>query len=127
MRNSLIKHTFLLALLVGLLDFFANKFYFYWSLTWFDMLMHFLAGVLIAFFVCLFAHYFSKTGYTSKKTLYIALGFSVLVGLVWEGYEFYFGITSLSEGFLFYRDTASDLFLDVFGTVLGFKYIKKLK
>lgn len=127
MRNSLIKHTFILTLLVGLLDFFGNKFYLYWSVSWFDMVMHFLAGVLIAFFVCLFAHYVSLTGYATRKTLYMAIGFSIFVGLIWEWYELYFELTFIEDGFLYYRDTVSDLFLDILGTVLGFIYIKRLK
>jgi len=127
MPHSLIKHTLFLTFVIGVLDFFANKFYFYWSVSWFDMLMHFLAGVLIAFFVCLFAHYFSKTGFNNKETLWIAIGFSVAVGFIWEWYELYFELTYLSDGFVYYRDTVSDLFLDVLGTALGFLYVRQLK
>ncbi|MES3005160.1 MAG: hypothetical protein V4690_03580 [Patescibacteria group bacterium] len=127
MPHSLIKHTLFLTFLIGVLDLFANKFYFYWSISWFDMLMHFLAGVLVAFFVCLFAHYFTQKGFNNKETLSLVIVTSLLVGIFWEWYELHFQITSLSDGFLYYRDTISDLLLDMLGGAVGFLYAKHLK
>jgi len=124
MRNRLVKYTISLALLVGVLDFLANEYYFYWTVSWYDMMMHFLAGVLVAFAIALFWHYLFKGEY-NKKSIFTALAMSLFVGLVWEWYELYFELTSAQDGWLYYRDTISDLFLDLFGTVCGLVYIDK--
>jgi hypothetical protein len=125
MQNSLVKHTIFLTLFVGLLDFSAYKLYLYWTIWWYDMLVHFSAGVLVAFVLAVFWHYFSNIDYSRKKAIFIALFVSMCVGLLWEWFELYSGAASISDGFLYYRDMLSDLLLDCLGTFSGIFYINK--
>ena len=51
--------------------------------------------------------------------------FAILVGVLWEIFELHFGITLLSDGIIYIRDTASDLIMDISGGLLGVVYSYK--
>jgi uncharacterized membrane protein YjdF len=94
----------------------------YWDYTtwWFDMVMHFLGGVWVAFF---FIWFFSIENLpflsrplhiTDPKLPYLAMFFVLLIGFLWEVFEFYannyIGIYPFDI-----IDTSSDMFFDFFG------------
>jgi len=108
---------------IFLANFFALKFYWY-SLIWYlDIIMHFLGGFWIGLF---FLYIFSKGKQLSfnLNLFFKLLLVGLLVGLLWELYEFYLNIVA---GTLFnLNDTLSDLFFDLLGTAVSLFYFLKI-
>ena len=131
-KTPLFKKAFTLLFVVGFLNYIAIKFYLYWTVWWFDMIVHFLAGVTIGLAVVSVLFY--KRNFSAENLLR-ALSMSVLaaiiIGLLWEIYELVFSITFLSDGAVYVRDTLSDIIMDMtggfFGALYGFKLFKKRK
>ena len=121
-KTLLFKQTFVLLIVIGVLDFFANKLYFYWTIWWFDMLMHFISGFCIGMVGVLIWQYCFDKDLSLKKSMLLSILFSFSVGILWEVFELRFEITSISEGIVYYSDTISDLVLDVGGGILGSFY-----
>ncbi len=122
MRKSTVLYTaFFLALLLAGLHFLAGAFYLYWVYWWYDVLMHFLAGVVGGFaaYWVLFksGHFYSDTQ-VRVWVLILAVFVCVLIaGVAWEVFEYVNGITDSHEG---YRvDVINDLILDSAGGVLA--------
>ena len=127
-RNKLFKIVVYLALSLYILDSLAQKFYWYYSIYWFDMLAHFLGGFLVAVF---FLWYFSIVHLPflrrpildlNKQTLWQALLFVLFIGLCWEAGEFltsnFIGLEPWSA-----LDTASDIFFDLAGGTVAMFYV----
>lgn len=120
------KLTFLSLLLVWAifaLNFLASRFYWYTSIWWFDMPMHFLGGVFLAFIGMLIFRAFGFSGL--YKNIFFVLGFIVIIGLFWEFFEV--GV----DKFILYKsynninmlDTLSDLVFDIAGGLTGILYV----
>jgi len=115
---------FLLALiaLIGVLNFYAYRFHWYWEFWWFDIIMHTLGGIWVAS-AALWLLYFRDPS-ALKKELRASLLFPYslvsvyLVGVGWELFEF-----SLDKFITFKihdaMNTASDLFFDGVGSILA--------
>lgn len=126
-NTRLFKHTFTLFLIIGTLDFIAQKFYFYWTIWWYDMLLHFISGACVAMIALVLLNAFFRPVTLSKnKAMILSLIAVFIVGSIWEVYEWYFNISTLTEGANYYTDTSSDLILDMSGGLLGFLYGYKL-
>ena len=99
-----------LILLLWLLNYIAGIFYFYWTLWWFDFVMHFLAGLggglVIVWLI-------SEKNFQTKKVFLITLVSLMLVGIAWEIFEYVFGIAQSTENYIL--DTCIDLLMDAFG------------
>lgn len=122
-KTRLFKSTFGLLLLVGLLNLIATYFYLYWTVWWFDMVEHFLAGACVAMASVLVYYFYNKQQPLSFRTIVmIAIASSLIVGITWELYELSFQITYLSDGLDYYLDTGSDLLMDISGGILGALY-----
>ena len=125
--SQLFKHAFILLIIIGFLDFFANTFYLYWTIWWSDLLLHFLSGVCVAMGgISVWFFIFSKKETNILETLFVGMVWVVLVGLVWEIFELHFGATFLSDGQIYVVDTISDLLMDISGGFLGGVYAIKL-
>lgn len=112
---------------VGFLNFVADKLYLHWSLWWIDIILHFLGGFCVALFVLWFATAKSNLqNWSNRKILLTALFSAILVGIVWEIYELYFGLTFLSDGMSYFADTSKDLTMDLVGGIFGFFYTTNL-
>ncbi len=111
----LFRNTILLFVLVLILHVSANALYLYWTVWWFDIIVHFLSGAAIAMAaVLLFPRH--------AKIVTLGVLLSLLLGGVWEGYELHTGLTSLGDGAAYWADTSMDLFIDVLGGFLGVLY-----
>ncbi len=93
----------------------ALVWYLYWMYPWFDLVMHFSGGMIIALG--------SQTALFQKMTQHYFTGLLpcllivVVVSVVWELFEWYSVIVDF-EG---YRvDTSIDLVMDITGGVCGF-------
>ena len=120
-RETHILYTaFILATTLAMLHFLAMIHYLYWSLWWYDVMMHFLAGFVLGltgywllfksglFFTSLYKPVFMIL------TLFIAV---FILGAAWEVFEYTNGMTNSHEGYKV--DVLNDLTLDSAGTVLA--------
>lgn len=126
-HSSLFKRAFTLLLVVGLLDLFAEIFYFHWSYWWYDVILHFLGGFCVAMaFLSFYYVYFLLPSDNKFKTIRNTFLAVLVVGLIWEFYELVHGDTSLSDGIFYFRDTMSDLIADISGGFFGTLYSLKI-
>lgn len=115
--------TFKLILVIFVLNTLASLLYWYIIFPWFDNMMHFLGGFWIALLIMtLFWKFISK-----QESLYwrffFVLASVLLVGLLWEIYEF--GVQDIIQatGIASIPDSASDLVFDTFGGIVAFLII----
>jgi hypothetical protein len=102
----------------------AIRFFLYWKYTWFDIPMHILGGICIALGISILP--FFKIQLSPRYTtiiLYIIV--ALVVGILWEIFEFTFGISVYDETFV--ADTISDLFMDVVGGAIGYSIVQSVK
>lgn len=124
-REKLLKRLTLLIFFILTINFFANKFYWYFSIWYFDMIMHTLGG----FWVGLAFFYFFPPKEQSFNSVFKILSFVFLVGIGWEAYEILVDKVITQNPFNL-PDTSSDIFFDLSGGLLAvfyfFKRIKKI-
>ena len=123
LKTKLFKTTFLLLAIVGALDIVAVKLYLFWSVSQFDSVVHFFAGICVGMASILFWRYgLNRTAADKSKILLVAVVGALIIGIIWETFELYFGITFLSDGINYIEDTGSDLLMDIVGGFLGGAY-----
>lgn len=123
MNAKLLKTIFTLLFLLVILYILRVEFYLSWTTWWFDLILHFIAscmaGVVVVF---LLQRFFEVITTNQIKIILLATAGALVVGIVWEIYELYFGQTFLSDGIVYITDTASDLIMDICGGFLGALY-----
>jgi hypothetical protein len=121
-RKTLFKNLAYLIALIFFVNYLAINFYWYYSVRFFDMFMHFLGGFWVGLFLLwfLFEENFSKTFF-----LKIVLGV-LLVGGLWEVYEVLINNIYAQNPFDA-LDTASDIFFDLSGGLCAILYLWKNK
>lgn len=116
-RRKLLGILFFLMLFLFSLDALAQRFYWYYSVKWFDSLMHFVAGFWVGLF---FLYTFTRSNFippSSKKILFWVL----VIGVLWEIFEVW--TKNMIGGASFdITDTSLDLFLDLGGGVVALFY-----
>ncbi|MEK7104648.1 MAG: hypothetical protein AAB868_01240 [Patescibacteria group bacterium] len=118
-RNLLIRLVTLI-FLIFLLNYLAMKFYWYSSIWYFDMPMHFLGGLWLGLALIWF---FKIKEISWKVILEIILGV-LLIGVFWEAFEII--IDKTITGNLFnVLDTISDIFFDLAGGTFALLYFLK--
>ena len=124
-KKPLLIELLILAVIVAFLHYLALTFYLYWTIEWFDIMMHFLGGAVIAI-LSMFLFYTS--GYMDFPKEHIGsvfamtLGSVLLIGLVWELWELFVGFSDVLED---QADTFLDLIMDTVGGIVAFTYGKK--
>ena len=117
-KRSLLHITLVLMVILGMLHFLAEAYYFYWTVWWFDNLTHFLGG-LIGGLVIVWFLYDSSHAFKHKPTLLEASLYSLfgvlIIGIAWEVFEYQAGITGFEPNYSL--DTASDLVFDLLGAL----------
>lgn len=89
----------------------ALNFFLYWRIWWFDLLVHFLAGALSSFFfIWIFRN---KIREIFPTTPFLSAVFTLMVGLIWELFEYKTGLTFSSSSYTL------DTSLDILFTFLG--------
>ncbi len=131
--KKLFKKLVNLIILIFILNFCAGKFYWYSSIWWSDMPMHFLGGIWLGL---VFLWFFSSkdnsspvswlNGRKSQFEFIVPILFGVLmVGICWEVFELYF-VNYVGQNSFNMTDTVSDIFFDLAGGMLAIVYyIKK--
>ncbi|MFA6158740.1 MAG: hypothetical protein WC763_03930 [Candidatus Paceibacterota bacterium] len=105
---------FALLCLVAILHSVAEVESYYWTVWWYDIMMHFLGGAWVALAI-LWASEMPFAGFIKSRLSIRSIVLSVIVvGVVWEIYELAFGLTSVHTiGYAL--DTAHDLVMDTAG------------
>ncbi len=93
--------------------------FFYWRYDWFDILMHFWGGLLIALGVTALSTF---RRFDFKPTYKIVLLVAMFTVVVWEVFEWILGVTSPQT---YWVDTSVDIFLGLGGALLGHWLIKR--
>ncbi|MBI4156003.1 MAG: hypothetical protein HY507_02100 [Candidatus Zambryskibacteria bacterium] len=122
-QTPLFKRFFILLLLVDLFFQIGLIFYLDWTTWWFDVVMHFFSGVLVAFAVILVWNYFrSILPVEKRKIVLTAILCAFVVGVLWEIFELYSGLTSFADGIWYILDTIKDLTMNIIGSFFGTLY-----
>ncbi|MFA7193777.1 MAG: hypothetical protein WC087_02585 [Candidatus Paceibacterota bacterium] len=123
-KKPLIKEIFWFSTLIAVLHYLALKLYFYWTISWFDILMHLLGGYLIGLIALyLLLNFLDKEIISNRRiSLILVLSFVLIVGLGWELWELFVNLTDIIEDRL---DTAIDIVMDSIGGYFAFLYGKK--
>ena len=104
----------------------AVVFYWYVSIGWFDMLMHTIGGLFVAFLgsAFLFKH-IRKLG---SRELFVTIGlFVFIIGLAWEYYEYIVQFYIKSVQLADVADSISDLICDMVGGTIGAIFVILIK
>ena len=98
----------------------ALAFYFYWTLWWFDIMMHFLGGI-IGGFITIWFLFDSDIFYThvpsGKETALLAFAVVLMVAVLWEVFEYKAGLTGSEPRYI--SDVFSDLAFGTLGATLA--------
>ena len=131
-RKKLLRHLVFLMFFIFLADILAKQFYWYFSIWYFDILMHFLGGIWLGLF---FLWFFSIKNLSSLKWLlnfdgfqfvYQTVLFVLFIGVLWEFFEFY-TINYISQESFNVSDTISDIFFDLAGAFTAiFYFLRKI-
>ncbi len=125
-RKKLFIFLVILTFFIFLADALANKFYWYYSVWYFDMPMHFFGGFLsgLIFIFILSSKSFSHKSPTAF-ILKVLLGV-LLIGISWEVFEFSANTYFVKNLFLVNKlDSISDIFFDLAGGIGATLYYLK--
>lgn len=116
--NRYFVPSFALIVCIALLHYFALDRAYYWTVPWYDIMMHFLGGLWVALFslwVCASGKFsFIPQRISWGKVLVVVL----TVGVLWELYEIVFGLTFVSDP-EYWGDTTLDMVMDTAGGLVG--------
>ena len=123
------ENHFVLSLLIFILviHILAIANFWYWSIDWLDIPMHFLGGLWVAlFFFWILKKRFVQVSQVLEGNFLLlgilSLGFVSLIGIGWEFYEFLYD-KYLAKGLLLIQasvtDTMTDLFFDWVGGLIA--------
>lgn len=98
----------------------ANTFYWYVSISWFDMLMHTIGGMFTVFVTAAFLYRSRQLQGLDSKELFITLALiAFIIGLGWEYYEYLVQFLIKSVQLASIPDSISDLICDMVGGVIA--------
>jgi hypothetical protein len=131
LKKPLIVEIFLSALLVAFLHKVALSLFLYWTTSWFDILMHFLGGLVIgliaAFVFFIYPSGRLGSGFVSipkdhkGSAFLIVIGSVLVVALTWELWELFVGFTDVLDD---QADTILDVIMGLIGGTTAFLYAK---
>ncbi len=119
MQTKLFRNAFVFLCIIGILNYAGDKLYLFDSIQGYDVVLHLLSGSLIGMVVFLTWDYFGLPKLNRNTMIVVTVFLALVIGIVWECYELYFGITFLSDGAAYFFDTGKDLLMDVIGGFLG--------
>lgn len=105
-----------LSAVIAGLQFIALSEFLYWRFWWFDMVMHFLGGMLIAGIALFSAIFVLKT----KQLFLVWLLGLVSIGIGWEVFEL---LTGMYRAENYVLDTSIDLLMDTFGALAVYSVV----
>lgn len=123
-RKKLFKISAYLVIFIFIINFIANKLYWYYSIWWFDMPMHFLGGLFIGL-GCLWFLYSKDRPHELSWRLVLKIFLGVLlVGVLWEIFEIIF-YQIIAQSPFNSLDTIHDIFFDLAGGLFSLLFFFK--
>ncbi len=95
--------------------------FFYWRFEWFDILMHFWGGLLIALGLTTLSTF---RRFNFKSTYKIVFFTALAMVVTWEVFEWLLDMTSPQT---YIVDTSTDMFLGMAGALIGHALLKRFK
>ncbi len=114
-KTPYFKSWFAILVSIAVLHFVGLKLYLYWTTDWFDILLHFLGGAWVALGAFWFFFCSDFVRLDKKNKFLVIFGATLVVGILWEVFEYFFEITQMGEVYSF--DTMLDLVMDLVGAV----------
>lgn len=118
---------FTLVAVLGVLQQLAFAYYLYWRFSWYDILMHFLGGVVVGAAYLWVARYELSPFLKKYERFLYVFAFSLFVGVLWEIFEYYVGIDREFTYAVRRIDTVIDLIMDVSGGTLSYIVFSRFK
>lgn len=119
--------TLIILVLLFILHYCGNNFYFYVRYPGFDVLMHVLGGVAIALSLYWFQVTFLKNTFFGRN-LWTIIFLTLIAGFAWEWFEAYYDIAGAKVGTHAYSiDAAKDLIDDTFGALIVYFVLLRKK
>lgn len=122
MQKKLFIYSAYIIVVVFLLNKAANFFYWYVSIPWFDMLMHALGGLFVAVWGSALLFPLLK-GQRALLWLIVVTAFVLIVGFLWEVFEFSVQGLVHIETIANIPDSLSDMVFDMIGGILGTGFV----
>ena len=119
-RKKLITILAFLIFFILVVNFFAHKFHWYFSVWYLDMIMHFLSG----FWIGLASIYIFPLKNSSFDSVFKILLFVFFIGIGWEVFEIFVNDIIAQNSFDF-LDTLSDILFDLAGGTFAILYFLK--
>ncbi len=123
-RQKLFLEFFVSIVVLGVLNFLATKYNWYWTNDYFDSMMHFLGGVMVAlFFMWLYFYsgWFVPPSRNLTHFFCATLLCVIFVAVSWEVYELLLGEAKFNAKN--YRlDTTLDFIMDTLGALAAILY-----
>ncbi len=127
-RKKLFKTLAYIVSFIFIINLLAGKLYWYSSIWWFDMPMHFLGGFWIGLMALWLASSKLELSLGSKSLIPVALKvllFVLFIGIGWEIFEILVNEVITDNPFD-YLDTSSDIFFDLAGGTVAIFYFFKI-
>lgn len=119
MKSYLLRSTAITVALVFVLNLLGTYSFWYATIWWYDMLVHFLGGVFIGFLIL---YLFSKLHKLALKQLVICVGGGILlIGIGWEIFEVIVWHVTGAVGSPF-SDSVSDVICDTLGGLVALSF-----
>jgi hypothetical protein len=122
--RNIAHRAFFATFLTFLLNTIGSYFDLYSIFWWYDMPMHFLGGLFTSLLLLyVLIKYFNKIVLNFGSTFIVIITLSLIVGLLWEGYELFLAILSGNRHILL--DSISDICFDIAGAAQGMLIYKR--
>jgi len=119
-RKKILKYLVFLMFSIFILDAIGQKFFWYYTIWWFDIVMHTISGFWVGLF---FIYFFSRNNLQFPSILKVIIWVAV-VGILWEFFELIVH-NYIGRDLFDLIDTLSDLLCDYIGGTLAILYFSK--
>lgn len=125
-KTKILRLSLIFTIISAVAHFISLKYFLYWRLSWFDTLVHVVAGMGVG---CLaywlgeeLSHHLKKElSPTQKRIVYLSLAIAVSIG--WEFFEYYFHLTDARLRYAL--ATGKDVVASLSGVLLVLYLIKE--
>lgn len=119
-KFSLLYAGFAALLVLAFLHYLAVFFYLYWTISWWDTMVHFIGGVSMGLLSLWLWWDVLWQRRPSPMAAYISsIIFVMIIGAGWEIFEYVNNIANPSIGESYFEDTLHDLIADFLGSILA--------
>jgi len=124
MKSPLFLSAILTTIIVAAIELVSFHFHLFYSIMWFDMIMHFSGGFLVAILALTIITYY-KQDLSYGQVLFYGILAAFVIGVLWEIYELYEGITVWGSS-SYWGDNGMDVTMDTLGGLVAvwFSYFK---